>query len=172
MTINDGDATLASDGCRLLTIDAASLMAAALRRLPGRIGHTLQVPRCHSLGPEHRLVTFTHDARRLRARQVAGPQRQLVLQRQRDEGLVVAPRPAAGAAGLLDEPPCVARLLGAAALDGGLLLEVELLHHQRRAPAALASPAQRLRAQPVVQRVVVHLAEQRHGVVVQPLRPG
>ena len=77
------------------------------------------------------------------ARQVAGQQRQLVLQRQRNEHLVVAPAPAGRARGLRDHVLGVAGPLAARAVDVGLTVEVELLHHDRRAPAAVDGLAQR-----------------------------
>jgi hypothetical protein len=55
----------------------------------------------------------------------------------------------------------VAGPLAARAIDVGLTVEVEMLHHDRRTPAVVDRLLQRRCAQAVVLGVVVHFAEQR-----------
>ena len=69
-------------------------------------------------------------------------------------------------------PSTTTRPLAASALDVGLALDVELLHRDRRPPAGSQRAAQQREAQPVLLGVVVHLAQQHHGVASEAGFPG
>ncbi len=145
---------------------------ALLRGLPGRVGQRVQAEFAAAPGAEHRLRRLAHQARGQRTRQVRGEQLQVELQRDGHQRLVVVPGPAVRGAGLGDQVLRIARPFAPAAFDVGLPVDVELLHHQRRAPTCLDRTAQDGGAAPVVFRVVVHLAEQRERATLQARFPG
>ncbi len=108
-----------------------------------------------------RRQAVAHDGARLVAADVGGDDRQVVPQREADEGTVEVPLPAGPAGTCGDDRVGVRRRQGAAAgVDRVLALAVELLHQQRRPRAARQQGLEGTQAQRVLDGVVVHLAEQ------------
>jgi hypothetical protein len=65
----------------------------------------------------------------------------------------------------------VARPLASGAFDVHLVLAIELLHDDRRAPAGGERPAQSLEPEPMLLAVVMHFAEQHDRVAAHPRLP-